>query len=265
MSELPDPTLEPVKPAVPDPMWLGGPPKFENRDDQFERFLQVRALYTEDLTYRRDRQWEILKWVFASLLVIIGGLLTLKAKSDVHLSFASTMALTFVIFVVGMLGIYRILHDGGVMSVLCDAVFHMEASAGLSMDTRPGKLWPRIKSLLLGIRTAPKSPAEIVSPATIDHKQAPFWSGLLGVYVVLVSTLMIGAIVILWSELYAPPRGTPPTKCSEGADAKSGPADEHKPGAKAKEVLSPVTQGQPKPNVPQPDPSQTKAAGAEPR
>lgn len=249
MCELPDPAPEGIKPAVPAAMWPGGPPKFENRDDHFARFLDVRGLYTEELSYRRDRQWEILKWVFASLLVIIGGLLTLKAKSEVHLTFSSTVALTLVILVVGMVGIYRILHDGGVMSMLCDAVYHMDASTGLSMDTRPGKLMARCKAFFLGIQTAPKSPEDAIARAISGHEQAPFWSGLLRVYVILIAILTTGAIVILWSELYTPDKGSHPAEHIQTSHEK-GPATENPTSGNANVGPVPPAQGPRQPNTP---------------
>lgn len=94
------------------------PPKiiqpFSNTKEHFDAYIKARDVLSQEIKYRRDRQWEIIKWVSGLFLALIGFLFTLKTRG-VPLDIVQLLTLTCVVLLLATGSCLRIIHDAGVV------------------------------------------------------------------------------------------------------------------------------------------------------
>lgn len=120
-------------------------PAFENTETHFKAYLEVREIIAAEGNYRRERQWELVKWTATIFVAIIAGLLALQARADLILGWWILVALATALVLIGALASVRIVHDANVhryRSWLCEG---MDQIFGIKINDKPFKFWPGLR------------------------------------------------------------------------------------------------------------------------
>lgn len=260
-----------------------GLPGFTNTKDHFEIYLKVRGIVSEELTYRRNRQWDFVKWAITTLLTIIGGLLVLWAKADAKISGGMAYALDIIVFVIATAAVIRILHDAGVIAYRSTLFKVMDETFEMKIDDHNYKLAARMKRWWAKCPSEEKSQQQAenskeepnqMEDAQADgentqwvKKQPTLWSSIVYCYLLMIGGLAIAAWIII-AELQ---KERSPNTSESKATAKAGvmtPTEQAKPPpvdqpAPLEGKPSPPQAAETKAAIPKEDPSKAKPTPTE--
>jgi len=175
---------------------------FENKKEHFDAYVKVRDIIASETKYRRDRQWEIIKWVTTIFLAIIGLLFTLMSR-QVPLNFAQAACLTGVVAVISLGACLRIIHDAGVVCFNSRTCIEMDKSFHLHFDDSKYKLSYRMHRLWLAfLHGCDKRHFKHYAKVQLEErkrKTASSLSFLVWCYVAFILSMAILTIVTVWS------------------------------------------------------------------
>ncbi|MBB5031463.1 hypothetical protein [Prosthecobacter vanneervenii] len=97
------------------------PHPFRNKKSHFDPYVKVRERIFAEVKFRRERQWDTLKWTCLTQGALLTAVLTFKTKSTA-LETMPKWALACVSILIAATSLYRIIHDsmaGGFYNNIC--------------------------------------------------------------------------------------------------------------------------------------------------
>jgi hypothetical protein len=112
----------------------------QNIPADFEKYKFARQKLSEEMMYRRERQWKIFSWISTLLVGITGGVIALNGK-DFSFSVLHKIAVTFAVIVLSTFSCIRIYHDSTVALGYSKIISKLDAKQKLKFTDRAYKKW----------------------------------------------------------------------------------------------------------------------------
>lgn len=119
--------------------------RFASFQDHFDAQLKVRDRLFAEVRFRRERQWETMKWASLTLTAVLTAITTLKTKG-VALDVVTALCTGFFAGLIALGAIYRIWHDSLAATYYYDRCCDLDKAFGLYVDDRGAKLGHLLRS-----------------------------------------------------------------------------------------------------------------------